>query len=74
MRQTLQVQVAFTEDTAFGKFADAIYYPYDDFGHVRQEDIDKEAQARIDAYIASAKVRNQGRADSRLGILRRRTL
>ena len=59
MKQFLQVQVGFTEDTPFGRFTDAIYYPYDDFGHVSQEDINREAQRRIDEYLLTCKVRTK---------------
>ena len=53
--QTVKVQVAFSEDTEFGTYSDALYYTLAEFQKLKQEDIDAQIAARVQKYIDAVK-------------------
>ena len=53
--QTIHVQIRFTAQTAYGEFADALYYPLADYisGLITPERVAADQQSRVDNWIAA---------------------
>ena len=51
MANQISIQVKFTEQTQYGSYTDAIYYPLDVYNSMSAEQIQADKQARIDGFI-----------------------
>jgi hypothetical protein len=49
--ETVQVQVRFSQDTKYGQYTDALYYPLKDFDKVDPKDIETAKDDRVAGYI-----------------------
>jgi hypothetical protein len=47
----IRVQVIFTEDTKYGKFTDALYYPIEEYSILGAKTLTDAKQARVDNWI-----------------------
>lgn len=49
----VMVQVRIKQDTPYGEFNDALYYPLADYSHIKGDQIQAERQQRIDNWISA---------------------
>lgn len=47
----ISVQLIFEEKTKYGSFCDALYFGFDEYQNIKQDDINKKKKERVDNWI-----------------------